>query len=101
MFGPTDPERYIAYLEADITYVMVTQGFPGARFEFGNEPEIHGQFPHPAPPLPGMGSRALFEGYLAGYRLAAAAADRVQRKHPELAVRLGGPALACTLKSVI
>lgn len=94
VFGPTDPERYISYLEACITHVMVDQGFAGARFEYGNEPDIHGQFPFPRPPLPGMGSRALFDGYVAAYRLAAAAADRVQRRHPSLRVSLGGPALA-------
>lgn len=94
VYGPTDPQRYVAYLAAYITYVMVDQGFADARFEYGNEPDIRGQFPFPAPPLPGMGSRALFEGYLANYLLAAEAADRVQRQHPGLRVRLGGPGLA-------
>lgn len=94
LFGPTDPERYIAYCQAYMAWVMVDQGFRDARFEFGNEPDIGGQFPFPQPPLPAKGSRALFDGYLAAYRLAAAAADRVEAAHPGLRVRLGGPALA-------
>ncbi len=94
IFGPNDPKKYIAYCEAYFEYVLVTQNFPDARFEFGNEPDIQGQFPYPQPPLPGRGSRALYNGYLSAYKLAAQAAANVEARNPGLKVRLGGPAVA-------
>ena len=73
--------------------MLVTQQFPDAEFEVGNEPDIGGTI-CPAPPKPANGSRALYEAYFNLYRNVALAAAEFEQSHPGLKVRLGGPALA-------
>ena len=93
VFGPKDWPRFQRYCEAYFDYVLVQQGFPEARFEVANEPDI-GAAVHPRPPKPANGTKALYEGYFELYRNVAAAAARFEAEHAGLKVRLGGPALA-------
>lgn len=93
VFGPKDWPRFQRYCEAYFDYILVQQGFPEARFEVGNEPDIGGAV-HPRPPKPANGTKALYEGYFELYRNVAVAAARYEAEHPQVKVRLGGPALA-------
>jgi hypothetical protein len=92
-FGPTDWARFQNYCEAYFEYVLITQNFPNATFEVGNEPDIGGVI-YPFPPKPANGSRELYNAYFNLYKNVAEAADRFEKNHPGLRVRLGGPALA-------
>jgi hypothetical protein len=92
-FGPNDYGKFQNYLEAVFEYVLITQGFPSDRFELGNEPDIGGT-PHPFPPKPAMGTKALYDGYFELYRAASKAARNVEMRNPGIKVQLGGPALS-------
>lgn len=89
-----DWEKLRAYWKAFFRYVLVNSGFPNARFEVGNEPDIDGQFPRLVGPQGGMGSRQSYEDYMKVYENVARAAREVEEENPGLKVNLGGPALA-------
>lgn len=89
-----DWKKLRAYWKALFRYVLVDSGFPNARFEAGNEPDIGGQFPRLVKPQGAMGSRQLYDDYLEFYQNLAQAAREVEAENPGVKVVLGGPALA-------
>lgn len=93
IYGPSNWEKFQNWCEAYFEYVIITQKFPDARFEVGNEPDIGGSFV-PFPPKPARGSAALYDAYFKLYQNVAEAAGRFEKNHPGVKVKLGGPALA-------
>ena len=91
-FGPNDWDKFRSYCRAYFRYVLVDQGFPNARFEVGNEPDIAGRFPRPAGTKPVKGSEQLYTAYLKLYKNVAQAAEEFEKSRPGVKVRLGGPA---------
>ncbi len=98
--GPTDygllENWYLAYFE----YVKIQRGFGDAVFEIFNEPDL-GTLIYPDDNIPPKGSDAAYNCMFKIYRAAAAAAKRFEKRHPELGLTLGGPAitLAFTYRS--
>ncbi len=88
-----DWERFKAHCKAFFEYVMVTNQFPNARFEVGNEPDIDGQFPRLPGSRMGKGTSELYRSYFEVYRHAALAAAEYEKERG-IKVTLGGPALA-------
>ncbi len=92
-YGPTDWVRYRNYYKAFFKYVLIDQGFPQARFEVGNEPDIGGIFTLKGA-KPANGSAAAYDAYFNMYRNIAQAATEFEKENPGSNVYLGGPALA-------
>ncbi len=92
-YGPNNWTKFRNCIKAYFEYILVTCGITGAQFEVANEPDIGGGMV-PKPPWPPKGSRKAYEAYLNLYRNVAQAAVEFETEHPNLHVRLGGPALA-------
>lgn len=92
VFGPTDWTKFRNYCQAFFEYIVITQQFPNAVFEVGNEPDIGGVI-SPTPPKPANGSLAGYNAYFNLYTNVAQAAVKFEQTHPGMKIRLGGPAL--------
>lgn len=91
--GPTDYGKYRNYQLAFFEYVLVVRGFRNAEFEAFNEPDIGG-IPFPSEKPPARGSAEAYDAMLRLYREISAAAREFERRHPDIPLKLGGPALA-------
>ncbi len=92
-FGPTDYQKFREYHIALFEYVLIKKGFKNAVFEAFNEPDIGG-IPVPEPPTPERGSAKLYDAMMRMYQEISAAAIEFEKRHPDLKVTLGGPALS-------
>jgi xylan 1,4-beta-xylosidase len=79
---------YAAFAYAFLEYVAVKRGVGTLDIEVGNEPDIGG--------MPWLaengGARATYDAYLSNYITWAEAVMRLRREHPDVRVRVGGPA---------
>jgi xylan 1,4-beta-xylosidase len=91
-YGVSDWSLYEKYAYEFLKFVMVEQGFARADFEVANEPDINGAAWLLPDKLPN-GDPAMYQAYLQLYQAWARAADRLMHEHPELNLRIGGPAL--------
>lgn len=87
-----DWEKIKAYWKAYFEYVLITNNFPNARFEVGNEPDIDGPFPRLPEPGLTRGSIKLYDMYFQIYKQAAQAAAEFENERG-IKVTIGGPAI--------
>ena len=94
--GPNDWGKYRSYYKAFMKHILIDQGFPNATFEVGNEAD-NATVICADPPAPVQGARRTYELYFEQYAHTAAAAEELDRElqktHPGVRVRIGGPAL--------
>ena len=88
-----DWAKFKAHAKAYFDYVIVKNGFSGARFEVGNEPDIDGQFPRRPGPKAAKGSSKLYEEYFEVFSHLSEAAAEFEREKG-VKVTIGGPAAA-------
>ncbi|MBS1370215.1 MAG: hypothetical protein HPZ91_09710 [Lentisphaeria bacterium] len=91
--GPTDYTLYRNYQLAFFEHVLVTLGCRNAVFEAFNEPDIGGVV-SPAEKLPARGSAELYDAMFRLYRELSEAARIFEKRHPDIPLTLGGPALS-------
>lgn len=91
-YGIADWNAYEAYAYAFLKHVTVDNGFNEADFEVANEPDTTGMAWMFAEKLGNSSRRAMAE-YLKIYAAWSNAANKLTKEHPELKIRLGGPAM--------
>jgi len=89
----TEDAAYLDYANAFLQHVALEEGVTVFDLEVGNEPDISAAPDHPKEPLP-FGSRERYQAYITMYDSWARACDQLTTAHPELRVRLGGPAVS-------
>jgi len=91
-YGVRDWNKYEQYAYAFLKFITVEQGIHQADFEVANEPDINGA----SWLLPGKlrnGDTEMYRAYLQLYQAWSHAANKISKEHPELILRIGGPAL--------
>lgn len=95
-YGISDWAAYEEYAYAFLEFVMIKKGFLQADFEVANEPDINGaSWLLQASSKYGLvnGDPKMYSAYIKLYGVWAQAADKLVREHPELKLRIGGPAI--------
>ena len=91
--GPTDYTLFRNYQLAFFEHVLVALGCRNAVFEAFNEPDIGGVV-SPTPKPPARGSAELYDAMFKLYREISNAARIFEQRHPDIPLKLGGPALS-------
>lgn len=91
-YGVSDWTLYEKYAYAFLEFVMLKNGFSQADFEVGNEPDINGVSWLIQDSLT-YSDPKMYRAYMRLYEAWAHAAERLAHEHPEIKLRIGGPAI--------